>query len=130
MILLADESVSGAIIARLRADGHAVESIRETVPGSPDTAVLARANAIPAVLLTEDKDFGELVYRLHSAHPGVLLIRLGGVPRSERAERVADLVRDHAVELPRAFTVISSRGVRIRPASPPSAADQSASPSE
>jgi predicted nuclease of predicted toxin-antitoxin system len=119
MTFVADESVAVAIIDRLRAEGHTLEAIRDTARGSSDDVVLARANQLQAILLTEDKDFGEMVYRLGAVHPGVVLIRLGGVPRDQRVDLVAQVVRDHEAELPGAFTVISRGGVRIRRATPP-----------
>ncbi len=64
MNLVADESVAGPIITRLRADGHVVRSIREIAQGDPDDMVLRDSVVQAAPLLTEDKDFGELVYRL------------------------------------------------------------------
>jgi predicted nuclease of predicted toxin-antitoxin system len=112
---VADECVLEAIIDRLRADGHAVYSIRETSGGATDPDVLTIAVNQQAVLLTQDKDFGELVFRLKQTHCGIVLIRLAGMTFAERAELVATVITNHQSELPRAFTVISSNGVRIRP---------------
>ena len=61
MRLCANENLPEDCIARLRADGHDVLWIRESAPGSPDHAVLARAYAEHRLLITFDKDFGELV---------------------------------------------------------------------
>jgi hypothetical protein len=65
-------------------------------------------------LLTEDKDFGELAYRLGRVHAGVVLIRLAGLPPLLKAETVASVLHDRAVELPGDFSVISPGAVRIR----------------
>jgi predicted nuclease of predicted toxin-antitoxin system len=117
--LVADESVHAAIIDRLRADGHTLRAIRDTNGGAADPDVLAVAVNEQAVLLTQDKDFGELVYRLGLDHCGIVLIRLAGIGVSIRADVVSGVIRDHATELTGAFTVISSGGVRIRrPTSP------------
>lgn len=70
MRLLADESVDGTVVARLRADGHEVAWIAEDAAGSPDDAVLARAFVEGVVLISADKDFGELVYRHRRPHNG------------------------------------------------------------
>ena len=63
MNLLADESIDLQIVDRLRQDGHLVHYIAEMEPGISDDVVLDLANQDTAVLLTADKDFGELVFR-------------------------------------------------------------------
>jgi predicted nuclease of predicted toxin-antitoxin system len=112
--LLADESVDGAVVRRLRADGHTVEFVAESSPSIPDDEVLARAAGSGRVLVTADKDFGELVYRLGRAHAGVVLLRLAGLPSAERSELVSEVFRSRAAELPGCFTVVESESVRIR----------------
>lgn len=119
MILLADESVDRPIVERLRQDGHDVTAVAEMAPSITDDEVLQEANSRNALLLTGDKDFGELTYRLGRAHAGIVLIRLSGLPATVKAEIVAKVLQDHAAELVGAFTVISPGGVRIRkPGSP------------
>ena len=63
MNLLADESVDRQVVERLRQDGYAVLYIAELEPSIPDDVVLKRANETAALLITADKDFGELVFR-------------------------------------------------------------------
>jgi predicted nuclease of predicted toxin-antitoxin system len=63
MNILADESVAAPIVAQLRQAGHDVQFITELAPGSSDPAILVRANQDDRLLLTADKDFGELVVR-------------------------------------------------------------------
>src|SRR5438105_3183648 len=113
MNLVADESVATPIVERLRADGHTVLSIREVARGDTDDRVLSRSVTESAPLLTEDKDFGELVYRMSASHAGVVLIRLGNLPRAARAELVSRAVRDHGSEFVGRFTVITPAGIRI-----------------
>ena len=76
MIILADESVDAPIVERLRRDGYTVESIAEMTPSVSDDIVLDRANRTNAILMTGDKDFGEMVFRLGHASSGVILVRL------------------------------------------------------
>ena len=64
MRIVADENVDWPVIQRLREDGHEVVAILETEPGSSDHDVLDSANVSRAILLTADRDFGELAYRL------------------------------------------------------------------
>jgi hypothetical protein len=65
-------------------------------------------------LLTEDKDFGELVFHQHRQHLGVVLIRLSGLSSDAKAGLVSAAVRQHGPEMPGKFTVISPAGIRIR----------------
>ena len=74
--LLADENVPAIVVAVLRSDGHDVAWIRDVGPSWPDDQVLALAIAEARVLLTFDKDFGELAFlRGRTATPGVILLR-------------------------------------------------------
>lgn len=114
MNLFADESVDVPIVERLRADGHSVPYVGEMSPGITDEDVLARANADRCPLLTGDKDFGELVFRLRRVTHGVILIRLLGLSVPRKASIVSDAIRDHGDEMIHAFTVISPGMVRIR----------------
>lgn len=114
MNLFADESVDRAIVERLRADGHDIVSVTEQSPGLTDDEVLQQANDRGALLLTADKDFGELVYRLGRVYVGVMLLRLEGLPSPVKAETTAQAFQDHASELAGAFSVVSPGHVRIR----------------
>lgn len=118
MRLLADENIDGLVVRRLRDDGHDVESVAELAPSTVDPDVLRQATAADRILVTADKDFGELVYRLRQAHAGVVFLRLGGLSSEERAELVAGVVRERAAELPGAFTVVTSDVVRVRRPNP------------
>lgn len=76
--------------------------------------MLAAANERGCVLVTEDKDFGELVFRLRALHAGVVLILLHGLLGQQQAELVAQAIRKQEGELVHALTVIGLRRMRIR----------------
>lgn len=114
MNIVSDESVERAVTQRLRDLGHDVYAIVELEPGSSDEIVLSRANAKQRLLLTMDKDFGELVFRLQQASYGVILVRLFGTSTSEKADRVAEVIEKLDEQLYKSFTVITSQGVRSR----------------
>jgi len=114
MKLLADEGVDRPVVLRLRAEGHEVDYIAELAPGITDDEVLARANGADALLLTADKDFGELVFRRGQLHAGVVLLRLFGVPQAIKADIVANSLRTHGAEMMGAFSVITDKSLRIR----------------
>jgi predicted nuclease of predicted toxin-antitoxin system len=116
MTVVADESVDFGIILLLRQKGITVLSISEESFGIKDEEVLNIAVNRQCLLITEDKDFGELTYRLKLDHNGILLIRLRELPRIERIELVAQIIEQHFNELYNNFSVIDKRGIRIKTA--------------
>ena len=112
---LADEGVDAGIVARLRSNGHDVVYVAELSPGVTDDVVLELANVEGRLLVTADKDFGELVFRLYRVAFGVLLVRLCGLSTESKAEAVARVVGEHGDEMAGAFAVLSPGLVRIRP---------------
>ena len=114
MKFLADESVDRQIVDRLRRDGHHVWYVAEIEPGISDDTVLDLANLKEALLLTADKDFGELIFRRRRISPGVVLIRLAGISPTLKGEIVSTVVAEHTAELSHAFAVITPGSIRIR----------------
>jgi predicted nuclease of predicted toxin-antitoxin system len=112
--LLADESVDRPIVERLWADNHSVVYVAELDPGVSDDAVLERANRSGMLLITADRDFGELVFRLGRIHAGVVLIRLTGLSSKAKANAVSRALAERGDELLSAFSVISPGSLRIR----------------
>ena len=114
MIFLADESVEIQIIQGLRREKFQVHSIAETQPGLADERVLQKAHAIKAVLLTQDKDFGTLVFQQKRLTHGVLLIRLPNFRVRVKADHVVGTVKSYLHEFQGAFSVLSENEIRIR----------------
>ena len=114
MKILADEGVDRPIVVRLRQSGYQVWYVAEKEPGISDETVLDLANREGAILLTADKDFGELVFRQERMTGGIILIRLAGISPVRKAEIVASALRAHGGEMEQAFTVITPGAVRIR----------------
>src|SRR5215210_364108 len=115
MNLVADEGIDRQIVEQLRLDGHDVVYVAELAPCIGDDEVLEQANDRQATLLTADKDFGELVFRLNRVAAGVILVRLEGLLPETKATIVAQAIRDHEAELVHAFSVITPGMIRIRP---------------
>jgi predicted nuclease of predicted toxin-antitoxin system len=83
---LANENMPGAAVEAVRKAGLDITWVREISPGISDEAVLALSQAEGRVLLTFDKDFGEMAFeRGKTATPGVILLR----PRLRSPEHVA-----------------------------------------
>jgi predicted nuclease of predicted toxin-antitoxin system len=112
--IVADENIDKEIVDRLRADRHDVLFIAEADPGIDDETVLGLSLQTDGVLLTADKDFGDLVFRQRLLHSGVLLVRLAGVTPDVKAGLVAATFHQHGEELSSGFAVLSKRSLRFR----------------
>lgn len=110
----ADENIDIEIIDHLRKAGYNIFSISEEFPGVPDEDVIKITNKHNAVLLTADKDFGELVFRKGEVIKGVVLVRIFGVPQQEKAQIIFDAFNTHAGDFADRFTVISKKKIRIK----------------
>jgi len=114
MKLVADEGVDKPIVDRLRNAGFDILYIPETNQGADDEFILRLANDQYRILITQDKDFGELVFRLKNVHYGVVLIRLNGYTPNHKATIIEKVFLLHQDELINAFTVIQPNAIRIR----------------
>jgi len=93
MRLLADQNIPQLLVNRLRDRGHDVLWILAHSPGASDEQVLATANAEKRVLLTLDRDFGELVFhRRLVPEAGILLLRLKGLRPPQLAAKAIEIV--------------------------------------
>lgn len=116
MRFLADENVPAPTIRLLRSAGLVVESIAEVSPGSPDERVLAHARENGQILITFDRDFGELVYHRGAPVPaGILYLRLPQIDASLPAQAILQLLQLPDIILEGRFTVVDSDKVRQRP---------------
>ncbi len=98
----------------LREANYDVIHVAETHSGIADEQVLDIANQESRILVTKDKDFGELIFRLQKIHTGIILIRLENLKPKLKAEIVIEAVVKHFSELEGAFIVIQPGVVRIR----------------
>ena len=114
MKFTADENIDTEIIEDLRAKGYLILSISEDFPGIPDKDVLDITNKNDSILVTGDKDFGELVFRDGRAVSGVILIRIFGIPQEEKVAIISEVFKDHIDKFMGNFTVISRNKVRIK----------------
>ena len=115
MRILADENFPGAAVAALEAAGHDIVWVRIAAPGATDADVLATAAAEGRVLLTFDKDFGELAaLSVLPSSCGVILCRLPP-PRSAPAGRRFALRIGARDDWAGHFSVLEPGRVRMRP---------------
>jgi len=114
MKIVADESVDYGVILELRKHGYNVLAIEDSYKGSEDEMVLEISLKENSILMTEDKDFGELVFRLNKAHIGIVLIRLLGVDLESKNKIIIKSLQENFETMKNSFSVISENQTRIR----------------
>lgn len=113
MRFLADENFPGDAVLALRHNGYDVTWVRSDAPGSHDEEVLRRAQSENRILLTFDKDFGELVFRLGlQATSGVILFRIS-TPSSSHIAQVAVSVIKSRTDWAGHFTTVEDHRIRM-----------------
>ena len=116
MRFLANENFPVPSIRRLREAGHDVAAVIEDNRGCSDAEVMARAVAEERIIITFDRDYGELIYRLGLLPPlGVIYLRYA--PRSpvEPASQLTSLFQAQDLTFVGKFTVIKRDQIRQRP---------------
>ncbi len=99
MRFLADECCDMSAVRALRADGHDVIAVAEFMQQSIDSELLTLALEEQRILLTEDKDFGSLVFAGGALSPGVVLLRFHANARSLIGPSISTVVREHGQRL-------------------------------
>lgn len=113
MRFLADESCDFAVVRALRKAGHDVMAVAELSPGISDGEVAMRALEERRILLTEDKDFGQMIHTKSQASVGVVFLRFPSRLRLPMAEMIVRLVKEHGERLHNRFVVVTPSRVRI-----------------
>lgn len=112
---LVDECVAAALVAELRHLGHDVVYVAEQSAGLADPEVLEQAREDNRLLLTEDKDFGDLVFRSRLAVPGVVLLRLSPEDRHLKWGRLKSAIEQFGAGLGGRYLVVEKIRMRSRP---------------
>lgn len=114
MKFLLDESADFPLALHLRAAGHDVTAVAHDYPNAlHDEEVLAIARQEQRILITNDHDFGELIFRRRLPHSGVILFRLGAEDMPTKVRWLTTVLNSHSQNL-RDFVVITDRGIRVR----------------
>lgn len=113
MRFLADESCDFAVVRALRTAGHDVAAVAEVSPREEDDNVMQRALQEERIVVTEDKDFGQLVYANRQATGGVLFLRFPAKARTSISKTVVDIVRRRGDALKGKFAVVQPGRVRF-----------------
>lgn len=118
MKFLIDESADARLASYLNECGYDATLVaRHHRPGIPDWQVLMVARSEDRVLITDDRDFGDLVFRQHQPHAGIIYFRLGTTLLETRIDRLQHVLTRFAGQLDQ-FLFVTERTVRIRHARP------------
>ena len=113
MRFLADESCDFNLVRALRKAGHDVTAVCEISPRAGDIEVIELAVREERVLLTEDKDFGQLVFAHGKEARGVVFLRYPVSVRQKLSQEVIRLIKQHGKKLAGCFVVVEPGRVRI-----------------
>ena len=113
MRFLVDECTGPAVAEWLREQKHEVFSVYDEARGLDDDAILRKALTENWILITNDKDFGEKIYREGYPHRGVILLRLDDERAAAKIETLRRLLRSYADRLPNQFVVVTETKVRF-----------------
>lgn len=115
MIFLANENFPVVSIRLLRHAGHNVASVIEETPGEKDRNVLKRASEENRVILTFDRDYGELIYRHKVFIPaGLVYFRFNPSTPEEPAEMLLNIIEKGEVPIIGRFTIVERGRIRQR----------------
>ena len=97
----------------LRSQGHNISSVYEENQGADDDSILKKANTEKRILITNDKDFGELIFRKQKIHKGVILLRLKDERTVNKISVLKRLLKYYRNRLVNNFIVVTETTIRI-----------------
>ncbi|HEY2725984.1 MAG TPA: DUF5615 family PIN-like protein [Parafilimonas sp.] len=114
MNIIADESLNFLFVSFLRENGFTIFSIAEKRPSVNDELILEMSLNSPSIIITEDKDFGELIFKLKREFSSVIFLRYGLSEEDRIKKSLLSLLKNHLTELHKSFVTISLNRTRIR----------------
>jgi len=113
MRFMVDESTGPAVAEWLSGQGHEVFSVYDSARGEDDDVIVQKAFVENWILITNDKDFGEKVYREHKPHHGIVLLRLDDERATVKIEVLERLLANYSDRLVEQFVVVTEKSVRF-----------------
>jgi predicted nuclease of predicted toxin-antitoxin system len=113
MRFLVDECTGPAVAAWLRTQNHEVFSVFEQSRGMNDEEIIQKAASENWIIITNDKDFGDKVYRDGRLHRGVILLRLEDECSVSKIQIISRLLNNYIDRLPDSFVVVTEKQVRF-----------------
>lgn len=112
--LIVDESTGVAVANYLKQQGHDVLFVGEVMFSADDTAIITTAVAEQRIIVTNDKDFGDKVYRDGHTHAGIILLRLADDRVATKLRVIETLLTQYEDKVANRFVVATERTIRIR----------------
>jgi predicted nuclease of predicted toxin-antitoxin system len=113
MRFLVDECTGPTVAEWLRIQEHEVFSVFEQARGMGDEDIILKALQEKWILITNDKDFGEKVYRDGRLHTGIILLRLEDERTQAKIRVLSSLLKSYSERLTGAFVVVTENQVRF-----------------
>lgn len=113
MRFLVDECAGPLVASWLREQGHEVFSVYDSARGIDDDAVVEKALKENWILVTNDKDFGDKVFRERKPHHGIILLRLDDERAKVKIKVLEQLLANYSDRLPDQFVVVTEKSVRF-----------------
>jgi len=113
MRFLVDECTGPAVAQWLRIQNHDVISVYDEIRGADDRDVIRKAFEQDRILITNDKDFGELVFREKKPHKGIILLRLEDERTANKISVLKHLLEKYQKSISGNFIVVTETNVRI-----------------
>lgn len=109
-----DESVDYRLVKKIISAGYEGISIMKDYKGISDKEVLIIARNNNAIIITEDKDFGELIFSHKESKTGIVLLRYNAKDLDKIHDSIIITFKKYNESLYKKFTVISTNKIRIR----------------
>lgn len=116
MKFILDENIGKKVAQYLRTQGYPTQRIREINPGIEDSQVLNLALSQNSILITLDKDFGQLIFKLGQKHAGVIFLRMDDQTQENVIKALNYVLLNHKDKLETAFLTLTetSKGYKVR----------------
>lgn len=113
MRFIVDECTGPSVAEWLRSLNHTVFSVYDEAKGMDDERIIDKAHRENYIIITNDKDFGELVYRSRKKHNGIVLLRLEDERPENKISILKHLLESYADYLANSFVIVTQTTVRI-----------------
>ena len=113
MRFIVDECTGSSVAEFLKQNKHEVISVFDDFRGATDDFILKKCFSENYILITSDKDFGEMVFRLNQNHNGIILIRCTPNNFQTRIKVLSKLLDNYSQKIDNNFIVVTNTKVRI-----------------